>query len=192
MQANSDTANPYRDTRVRDHPLQIKSPTNLVPAEDEQEQDHEGEYAQTATPYGAAQSSYSYNPNSGSNPADISRVAEITSPQQNGSGRVTPRTSGNSASWQGGYPTPQRSNTAPASNLYNVVDSRDSANGAAEGYYSSAINGNIGSGKRGREDDDDDTDNKRQRTEHDEGGPVGGSTGSPYAVTSRPTSQRKR
>jgi enhanced filamentous growth protein 1 len=107
---------------------------------------------------------------------------------------VTPRTSGTPATWQGGYPTPQRSNTAPgaAGNLYNVVDNRDTPNGSTDGYYQTAVNGNMGSAKRGREDDDDDDAEatKRQRTEQDEGGPVGGS---PYAVANnRRIAQPKR
>jgi hypothetical protein len=124
-------------------------------------------------------------------------VAEIASPQQNGAGVVTPRTSGNSAQWQGGYPTPNRSNTAPGSGgaMYPAVDNRDTPNGSTDGYYQPAVNGNMGSAKRGREDDDDDAEaSKRQRTEQDEGGPVGGANGSPYPVASnRPVAQvRKR
>lgn len=119
------------------------------------------------------------------------RVAEIASPQQNGSGVVTSRATGNST-WQGGYPTPQRTNTAP---VYPAVDNRDTPNGSTDGYYQPAVNGNMGSAKRGREEDDEDDAEapKRQRTEQDEGGPVGGATGSPYAVAAnRPIAGRKR
>ena len=108
---------------------------------------------------------------------------------------MTPRTSGNSATWQGGYPTPQRTNTAHGSGgaMYPAVDNRDTPNGSTDGYYQPAVNGNMGSAKRSREDDDDDDAeaSKRQRIEQDEGGPVGG--GSPYAVASnRPIAGRKR
>jgi enhanced filamentous growth protein 1 len=169
----------------------------VVPEEDEQEQDNEGEYPQAAASYAAPQNSYSYNPAPVPNAAEIPRVAEIASPQQNGTGGVTPRTSGTPAAWNGGYPTPQRSNTAPgaAGNLYNVVDNRDTPNGSTDGYYQAAVvNGNMGSAKRSREDDDDDAeDSKRQRTEQDEGGPVGGPNGSPYAVpNNRRIAQPKR
>jgi hypothetical protein len=121
------------------------------------------------------------------------RVADITSPHHtNGSSRGTPRTS-TSQTWQGGYPTPQRSNTAPASNLYNVMEPRDGQNGGAPDYYQSApfTNGAVPSNKRSREDDDADDDVKRAKTEHEEGGPVGGS--SPYAINSaRGAVPRKR
>lgn len=109
------------------------------------------------------------------------RVADISSPHQtNGSGRQTPRGSA-SQSWQGGYPTPQRSNTAP---IYNVMEQpREAANGAPDGYYQSApySNGAVPSNKRGRDDDDDAEEVKRVKLDgHPQGGPVGGE--SEYAV----------
>ena len=74
----------------------------------------------------------------------------------------------------------QRSNTAPSSNLYNVMEPREAANGAPDAYYPRAKppNGNSASNKRGREDDDAEEDVKRQKTDTNEGGPVGGSPSS--------------
>src|SRR6202012_2312263 len=105
---------------------------SLTPAEDEQDQEADGEYTQAGATYAAPQNSYSYN---AAPAADVPRVSEMASPQQNGAaGVVTPRTSAASATtWQGGYPTPQRSSTGGA--MYPaVVDNRDSTstpNGAS-------------------------------------------------------------
>jgi hypothetical protein len=114
----------------------------------------------------------------------MSRVADISSPHHaNGSGRVTPRGS-TAHTWQGAYSTPQRSNTAPTT-IYNVVEPRDGPNGAPDSYYQSASYANGGlSNKRGREEDDAEDDVKRTKTEHDDGGPVGGS--SPYTAVNGP------
>lgn len=98
---------------------------------------------------------------------------------------MTPRTS-TSQIYQ--YPTPQRSNTAPVSNVYNVVEPRDAANGHESHYYS-ATNGS--GTKRAREDDDEVDDSKRQKVDPEEGGPVGGS---PYTGinVSRPIANARK
>lgn len=145
-------------------------------------------------------SSYTYttNPSVGSLTGEASHLSsDMTgSPHQNGSGRITPRSSGAAQpQWAPGYNTSPR--PAQSSSLYNIVsDSRGtSANGSAtDSYsatsnstsaYSSSMNGTLGT-KRVREEDEDriarpdsrgvDYDSKRRRTitETSVGGPVGG------------------
>ncbi|GES66168.1 APSES transcription factor StuA [Aspergillus terreus] len=161
--------------------------------------EHESEYVQhDSSRYGTNQGSYTYttNPSVGSLTGDHSQLTpEMTgSPsQQNGSGRMTPRTStGPPPQWTSGYNTPPR--PTAASSLYNIVsDTRGTSNGGPADNYSvaptgySGMNGSLGSGKRMREDDDVDRivrpdsrgteyEHKRRRTltETPVGGPVGG------------------
>jgi protein SOK2 len=148
----------YKSEYSPHHRNQDNNPLTFI--SEEEEHDHQ-EY-HSSNGYVPSQSAYSYNPNSAS--------AGQPSPQQNGSGRVTPRTS-TSQIYQ--YPTPQRSNTAPASNVYNVMEPRDAANGHESHYYPAPTNG--AGTKRGREDDDEVEDSKRQKVDPEDGGPVGGS-----------------
>ncbi|KAF2722359.1 apses-domain-containing protein [Polychaeton citri CBS 116435] len=158
------------------------------------EGEHEGEYTHTSASYDARRASYSYKPNPPPGPAQIS--PEMTqSPHPNGSGRATPRTTST-------YPqygsTPNRAETLPSSNLYNVMggDTRAGAPNGAPAY--TQPNGYAAyppqpslppSNKRVRELDDqedpygrslgDSGDMKRQRTDT---GPIG-------AMGARPISQ---
>ncbi|PYH76930.1 apses transcription factor StuA, partial [Aspergillus uvarum CBS 121591] len=166
--------------------------------------EHESEYVQhDNSGYNTSRGSYTYttNPSVGSLTGDHSQLTpEITgSPtQQNGSGRMTPRTSGGPPPWGSGYSTPPR--PAAASSLYNIVsDTRGTSNNGAtsDNYsvpnptsgYSTGLNGSIGSTKRMREDDEvdriarpdsrgPDFESKRRKTlsETSVGGPVGGVT----------------
>ncbi|KAJ5605943.1 hypothetical protein N7510_008724 [Penicillium lagena] len=167
-----------------------------APADGVQEQEHE--YLQDGAGYNANRGSYTYttNPSVGSLTGEHSQLTpEMTgSPQQNGSGRMTPRTGGGAPPhWASGYNTPPR--PSAASSLYNIVsDTRGTpANGASNDPYSmpsastpvyqtamNASGGSMGSGsKRMREDDDlpapSDYDTKRRKTLTDTttGGPVG-------------------
>ncbi|THC91236.1 hypothetical protein EYZ11_009294 [Aspergillus tanneri] len=164
--------------------------------------EHESEYVQHDNGgYSTSRGSYTYttNPSVGSLTGDHSQLTpDITgSPsQQNGSGRMTPRTSGGPPQWSSGYSTPPRP-AAAASSLYNIVsDTRGTpANGGqAENYsvasnsapgYSAGMNGSLGSGKRLREEDDLDRivrpdsrggeyESKRRKTLTEVGGPVAG------------------
>ena len=145
----------------------------------EEDQEHSHEYAHSASPYVANQNSYSYNPNT------TPGAQGVTSPHHNGSDRMASRAAPSQTLYQSGYPAPQRSNTAPASNVYNVVEPRDAANVPSDTHYYSPANG--AGTKRGREDEDDvDEMSKRQRNDPEDGGPVGGS---PYTAinSGRPT-----
>ncbi|OQE20536.1 hypothetical protein PENSTE_c013G03053 [Penicillium steckii] len=169
---------------------QSNGPGESVP---EQEQ----EYLQDqGSSYNANRGSYTYstNPSVGSLTGDHPQLTpEMTgSPQQNGSGRMTPRTSGGPPPhWASGYNTPPR--PPAATTLYNAVsDTRGTpANGQPDPYsmastttpvYSTTMNGSLGSGnKRMREDDDvarpesAEFESKRRKTITDTslGGPVG-------------------
>lgn len=114
------------------------------------------------------------------------------SPQQNGSGRATPRTT--TASYTG-YGTPQRGQL-PSSNLYNVMSNDNRTTNGAEGYPSQnyqsqqypSMNGISGT-KRMREVEDSDeqfarmgspgANLKRQRTD---GGNVSRPISQPHSV----------
>ncbi|KAJ5117092.1 hypothetical protein N7526_011201 [Penicillium atrosanguineum] len=162
-------------------------------------QEQEPEYLQDqGSAYGANRNSYTYttNPSVGSLAGEHSQLTpEMTgSPQQNGSGRMTPRTSGGPPPhWASGYNTPPR--PPAATTLYNAVsDTRGTpANGTSDPYsmaststpvYSTTVNGSLGSGsKRMREDDDvirpesaGEYESKRRKTITDAtlGGPIGG------------------
>lgn len=161
------------------------------------EAEQEPEYVQHDNGYNTSRGSYyTTNPSVGGLPGDHSQLTpDMTgSPQQNGSGRMTPRTSGAAPQWAPGYSTPPR--PAAASSLYNIVsDTRgtsatngttsDNYSVASNSGYSTGLNGSLGSNKRMREDDDDrivrpdsrgDYDSKRRKTltEATVGGPVGG------------------
>ncbi|GIC84965.1 KilA-N domain-containing protein [Aspergillus udagawae] len=170
---------------------------HVAPGAGESGPEHESDYVQhDNSGYGAPRSSYTYTTNTsvGSLAGEHSQLTtDITgSPQQNGSGRMTPRTSGGPPpQWASGYASPR---PTAASSLYNIVsDTRGSSNGAGSDNYTVASNsaptysmsGSLGSGKRGREDDDLDRmgrpdnqgeyESKRRRTnETTVGGPVGG------------------
>lgn len=146
--------------------------------------------------YGSNRGSYTYttNPSINTLTGENSQLTpELSSPsQQNGSGRMTPRTGGGPPpQWTSGYNTPPRS--AAAGSLYNIVsDTRGTpANGAASETpysapaYSTGINGGpLPSGtKRMREDDDVDVrpdsrgpeyDSKRRKTLTEVNGPLAG------------------
>ncbi|RHZ67757.1 uncharacterized protein CDV56_109634 [Aspergillus thermomutatus] len=174
---------------------------HIAPGAGESGPEHESDYVHHDNAgYGAARSSYTYttNPSVGSLTGEHSQLTtDITgSPQQNGSGRMTPRTSGGPPpQWASGYASPPR--PIAASSLYNIVsDTRGtSANGTGSDNYTvtsnsaptySTMGGSLGSSKRGREDDDLDRmgrpdsqgeyESKRRRTitEATVGGPVGG------------------
>ncbi|KAE8131387.1 apses transcription factor StuA [Aspergillus pseudotamarii] len=164
--------------------------------------EHEPEYVQhDSAAYNTNRGSYTYttNPSVGSLAGDHSQLASDMSgspSQQNGSGRMTPRTSGAPPQWASGYSTPPR--PAAVSSLYNSVSEARgaAANGTTDNYsvasnpapgYSTGLNGPLGSGKRLREDDDVDQivrpdsrgaefESKRRKTltEATVGGPVGG------------------
>lgn len=149
--------------------------------------------------YGANRGSYTYstNPSVGSMTGEHAQLTpDLTgSPQQNGSGRMTPRTSvsGPPPHWTSGYNTPPR--PSAATTLYNAVsDTRGTpANGVSDQYsmassstpvYSTTVNGSLGGSgtKRMREDDDairpesaGEYEMKRRKTLTDTtlGGPVG-------------------
>lgn len=162
-------------------------------------QEQEPEYLQDqGSAYNTNRNSYTYttNPSVGSLTGEHTQLTpEMTgSPQQNGSGRMTPRTSGGPPPhWASGYNTPPR--PPAATTLYNAVsDTRGTpANGASDPYsmaststpvYSTTVNGSLGSGsKRMREDDDvirpesaGEYESKRRKTITDAtlGGPIGG------------------
>ncbi|CEJ60900.1 Putative APSES transcription factor StuA [Penicillium brasilianum] len=162
-------------------------------------QEAEPEYLQDQGSAYNNRGSYTYttNPSVGSINGEHSQLTpEMTgSPQQNGSGRMTPRTSvsGPGPHWASGYNTPPRPQAATT--LYNAVsDTRGTpANVASDPYsmastsapvYATTMSGNMGSGnKRMREDDDvvrtdsgSEYESKRRKTitEATLGGPVGG------------------
>ncbi|KAL4925905.1 KilA-N domain-containing protein [Aspergillus undulatus] len=159
------------------------------------ETEQEPEYVQHDSGYSTGRGSYyTTNPSVGGLAGEHPQLtADMTgSPQQNGSGRMTPRTSGAAPQWAPGYSTPPR---PAASSLYNIVsDTRGTAvNGttsdnysvASNSGYSTGLNGSLSSNKRMRDDDDDrivrpdsrgDYDGKRRKTltEATVGGPVGG------------------
>jgi protein SOK2 len=149
--------------------------------------DHESAYTHTQAAYGAPRGSYSYNPNA---PA-VARVGEDvnSSPHQNGSSRETPRTAGD-AQWQSGYGAP--SNQGPTGNVYNPIEPR--ANGDSYvPFPSTYVNGSIPSAKRVRElDEDADDDLKRQKTGHEDGGPVGSPFSGANRQRAQPVSQKGR
>lgn len=150
--------------------------------------DHEAAYTHQHTAYGAPRGSYSYNPNG---PA-VGRVGDDvhSSPHQNGSGREAPRDQ-----WQqpgyGAQPA-----QGPSASVYNPVEPRANGDGSYVGFPSTYVNGSIPGAKRVRELDDDVDDDtlKRQKTGHEDGGPVGG--GSPFNSANRaraqPVSQKGR
>ncbi|KAJ5621240.1 hypothetical protein N7528_006023 [Penicillium herquei] len=168
---------------------------------DESVPPQEPEYMQDqGSTYGSNRGSYTYttNPSVGSLTGEHSQLTpEMTgSPQQNGSGRMTPRTSvsGPPPHWTSGYNTPPR--PSAATTLYNAVsDTRGTpANGVSDPYsmasnstpvYSTTVNGSLGGsgGKRMRDDDEvirpestGEYEIKRRKTitETTMGGPVGG------------------
>lgn len=142
--------------------------------EEEADHEHDTDYPQdNNAAYNSNRGSYSYNP--GQNLGSLHGEHPQISPEmngspshQNGSGRITPRTSTSSQpQWASGYHTPPRA--APSSNLYNVMsDTRSSVpNGTAStetyssgslqsGYVPSHVNGSTPANKRLREEDPDD------------------------------------
>jgi len=153
--------------------------------------DHEAAYTHAQASYGAPRPSYSYNPNGSA----VGRVGDDvhSSPHQNGSGRETPR-SAVEPQWQTQYgPQPGQ---APAANVYNPVEPRANGDNGYVPFPSQYVNGSIPSTKRVRELDDEADDDalKRQKTGHEDGGPVGG--GSPFNAANRaraqPVSQKAR
>lgn len=166
------------------------------PGESVSEQDQE--YMQDHnSAYNSNRASYTYttNPSVSSLTGEHSQLTpEMTSSpsQQNGSGRMTPRTGAGPPHWASGYNTPPR--PAAATTLYNAVsDTRGTpVNGASDPYtlpstttpVYGAGNGSLSAGSKRMRDDDDirpdstaeyDT-SKRRKTITDTplGGPVGG------------------
>ena len=183
---------------AKDRYSQSNGPTTGEGGVPEQESDYVHDHG--AGYNNAHRGSYTYTTNASVNTltGEHSQLTpELSSPsQQNGSGRMTPRTGGGPPpQWSSGYNTPPR---PPAtSSLYNIVsDTRGTpANGApSDSYsvsnsapaYSSGMNGSLGSGnKRMREDDDEDDsirpdsrgtdyDSKRRRTITEVNGPLAG------------------
>jgi protein SOK2 len=161
------------------------------------EPEHDQEYIQDHNPgYNSNRGSYTYttNPSVSSLTEHAQLTPEMTSSpsQQNGSGRMTPRTgAGPPPHWASGYNTPPR--PAAATTLYNAVsDTRGTpANGPADSYMASssapvyAPSNSLSAGsKRMREDDEpirpetttEYETSKRRKTITDTtlGGPVGG------------------
>lgn len=176
-------------------------------ASDEADQPHEHENGyinDTSNGYTPNRNSYTYStgPSVGSigqehphMPSDISG----TSPHQNGSGRVTPRTTGNPPQWSSTYQTPPRTatngmysnmsdNRGPLTNGSGSVDQYGIPPTSAQTY--TPMNGAGGSNKRMRDDDDQDRpdsrgpdagfDLKRRKTLND--GPMGGPVGPPMPL----------
>ena len=148
---------PYSHSQGNDH-------VGHGTGEDEADHEHDGEYSQEpSAAYSASRGSYSYGPAPAmaslhQEHSHISQDQVNGSPHQNGSGRVTPRTSSVSQpQWSPGYNTPPRTGTS--SSLYNVMsDNRGSlTNGhsVADPYGASYPSVNGASNKRAREDDDD-------------------------------------
>lgn len=186
---------------TKDRYSQSNGPTTGEGGVPEQESDYVHDHG--AGYNNAHRGSYTYTTNASVNTltGEHSQLTpELSSPsQQNGSGRMTPRTGGGPPpQWASGYNTPPR---PPAtSSLYNIVsDTRGTpANGApSDSYsvtsnsapaYSSGMNGSLGSSgtKRMREDDEEDDairpdsrgtdyDGKRRRTITEvNGGPLAG------------------
>ena len=175
----------YSQSNGSDRYSQSNAPGDAV-------QEHEPEYLQDQGSAYNNRGSYTYTTSASVEHSQL--TPEMTgSPQQNGSGRMTPRTSvsGPGTHWTSGYNTPPR--PTAATTLYNAVsDTRSTpANGASDPYsmastttpvYSTLMNGNMGSGnKRMREDDDvlrtdsgNEYESKRRKTITDAtlGGPI--------------------
>lgn len=171
------------------------------PAESVAEQ--ESEYLQDqGGAYGAGRGSYSYatNPSVGSLTGEHSQLTpEMTgSPQQNGSGRMTPRSSNPPPHWPG-YNTPPR---PAATTLYNAVsDTRGTpVNGVSDPYSMAAMPSGMGSAgtKRMRDDEDDvirpdsagDYESKRRKTLTDATIPSG--LGGPLLQPMKPSAVMNR
>jgi len=136
------------------------SHVSAAPEVDSSDHHENGYMNNNAAAYGTNRSTYTYNP-----VADHPHLSpEMTgSPsQQNGSGRVTPRTMpGGQPQWTQDYQTPSR--PPPLSSLYNVMADSRGANGATANdnyaptsYPNSSHSAPVSTGKRGREDDDQD------------------------------------
>ncbi|KAJ5777146.1 hypothetical protein N7520_000392 [Penicillium odoratum] len=166
---------------------QTNGPDESVPPQ-------EPEYLQDqGSGYGANRGSYTYSTNQ-SVPSLNGEHSQLTpemtgSPQQNGSGRMTPRTSvsGPPPHWTSGYNTPPR--PSAATTLYNAVsDTRGTpANGVSDPYSMGSMNGSTslgGSGGKRMRDDDEvirpeisgEYESKRRKTITDTtlGGPISG------------------
>ncbi|CAI7635344.1 unnamed protein product [Penicillium bialowiezense] len=175
-------------------PGATESESTERPQDRYQNEEHDQEYIQDQG-YNSNRNSYTYTTNP--SVANLTEHAQLTpemtsSPsQQNGSGRMTPRTAGPPPHWASGYNTPPR--PAAASTLYNAVsDTRGTpANGPTDPYMASsstpvyAANASLSAGsKRMREDDEvirpesttEYETSKRRKTITDAtlGGPVGG------------------
>ena len=171
---------------------------NSAPATGEPVPEQESEYVQDSGAGYNHRGSYTYTTNSSVNTLTGEHpqlTPELSSPsQQNGSGRMTPRTGGGPPpQWASGYNTPPRS--VATSSLYNIVsDTRGTpANGAppSDSYsvsnsapaYSTGMNGSMPTGtKRMREDDEiirpdsrgTEYDGKRRKTITEMNGPLAG------------------
>ena len=179
----SDMAPPPRAPEG-DHPVDTKPHDGH-----DEHAEHESSYTHTQAAYGS-QRGYSYNPNG----AAVGRVGEDvhSSPHQNGSVRESPRGPVDSQ-WQSGYGA--QAAQAPPASVYNPVEPRVNGDNGYVPFPSTYVNGSMPNAKRVREleDDVDDDTLKRQKTGHEEGGPVGG--GSPFnsnRARAQPVSQKAR
>ncbi|KAJ5348423.1 uncharacterized protein N7506_001676 [Penicillium brevicompactum] len=175
-------------------PGATESESTERPQDRYQNEEHDQEYIQDQG-YNSNRNSYTYTTNpSVSNLTEHAQLTpEMTSSpsQQNGSGRMTPRTAGPPPHWASGYNTPPR--PAAASTLYNAVsDTRGTpANGTTDPYMASsstsvyAANNSLSAGsKRMREDEEvirpesaaeyDTSKRRKTITDATLGGPVGG------------------
>ena len=230
----NEMAPPSRGVADQDQPAAEAKPADLIdhtadhvshPAGPDTEAVHETDYAHAGnTQYGTSRGSYSYATGATESLAgEQGHIATgMTSPpQQNGSGRGTPRTASVSQSqWDGAYTTGQRPQSQqqqqpPSSNLYSVMaDMRNGAangNSATESYptYSTPQyqmpNGAVQPLKRGREPDEqemdpygrpasreDDYDGLKRRKTVREDSVGGGAVGSPFDRDgSRQTARRQ-
>jgi enhanced filamentous growth protein 1 len=148
-------------TEIKQDPYAQQGTEQLNHSSNEVEGEHDTDYAHENTNgYSADRSTYNYNTGAvmgsiGDQQTHVSQDQVNGSPHQNGSGRVTPRTTTvPQQQWSSGFNTPPRISQTSA--LYNAVTDRSSvSNGVADtyshaNYAPGAVNGN----KRPREDDD--------------------------------------
>lgn len=136
-------------------------------------QEHESEYVNDGASAYGARGSYTYTTNpsvsalSGDHHSQLGSDMTGSPSQQNGSGRMTPRTSHAAATqWSSGYHTPPR--PSASNSLYNIVSNTRSTAGNGSSadpysvtssntpaYSSSGMNGSHGGSKKRLRDDDD-------------------------------------
>lgn len=136
------------------------------PSEHDSADHHDGGYMHASTAaYGPPRTQYGYNP--ASDHPHLSPEMSGSPSHQTPSGRGTPRTMPTAQQqWSQDYQTPPRPG---GSNVYNVVGSSRTSNGAGSGdnyasssYSNSSHGAGMASVKRGREDDDQDGHTSRE------------------------------